>query len=108
MRIAVMTPQGVRRQFPQPSLTVFVILQVLDILTTLMGIRMGAHEASVFVGQLMNAGPVGGLLLSKIFAVFLVASAMRFKRPRLVVFLNYWFAAVITWNLVMIVIAQVR
>jgi Domain of unknown function (DUF5658) len=103
-----MTPQAVRRQFPQPSLTVFVILQVLDILTTLMGIRMGAHEASLFVGQLMNAGPVGGLLLSKIFAVFLVAAAMRFKRPRLVVFLNYWFAAVITWNLAMIVIAQIR
>jgi hypothetical protein len=102
-----MIPQEARRPFPQPSLTVFVILQVLDILTTLMGIQMGAHEASVFVGQLMNAGPVGGLLLSKIFAVFLVASAMRFKRPRLVVFLNYWFAAVITWNLVMIVITQI-
>ena len=103
-----MTPDGLRRPFPQPSLTVFVILQVLDILTTLMGIRMGAHEASIFVGRLMNAGPVGGLLLSKIFAVFLVASALRFKRPRLVVFLNYWFAAVITWNLAMILIAQLR
>ena len=103
-----MTPEGLRRPFPQPSLTVFVILQVLDILTTLMGIRMGAHEASIFVGRLMSAGPVAGLLLAKIFAVFLVASAMRLKRPRLVVFLNYWFAAVITWNLAMIVIAQVR
>jgi Domain of unknown function (DUF5658) len=103
-----MTPPGIGRSFPQPSLTVFLILQVLDILTTLMGIRMGAREASIFVGQLMNAGPVGGLLLSKIFAVFLVASAMRLKRPRLVVFLNYWFAAVITWNLAMIVIAQTR
>jgi hypothetical protein len=103
-----MAPPGLRRPFPQPSLTVFVILQVLDVLTTLMGLRMGAHETSIFIGQLMNAGPVGGLLLSKIFAVFLVASALRFKRPRLVVFLNYWFAAVITWNLTMIVIAQMR
>src|SRR5690348_8046667 len=103
-----MTPLGFGKPFPQPSLTVFVILQVLDILTTLIGIAMGAREASIFVGQLMNAGPVGGLLLSKIFAVFLVASALRFKRPRLVVFLNYWFAEVITWNLAMIVITQVR
>src|SRR5215469_9190304 len=91
--IRFMTPQGLRRPFPQPSLTVFVILQVLDIVTTLMGIQMGAREASIFVGQLMNAGPVGGLLLSKIFAVLLVASALKLKRPRLVVFLNYWFAA---------------
>ena len=103
-----MTPQEIRKSFPQPSLTVFVILQVLDVLTTLMGIRMGAHEASIFVGQVMNAGPVAGLLLAKLFAVFLVASALKFKRPRLVVFLNYWFAAVITWNLAMIVIAQLR
>ena len=103
-----MTPPWVGRPFPQPSLTVFVVLQVLDILTTLMGINMGAQEASVFVGQLMHAGPVGGLLLSKIFAVFLVAAALKFKRPRLVVFLNYWFAAVITWNLAMIAIAQLR
>src|SRR4051794_15919831 len=103
-----MTPPAVGRPFPQPSLTVFVILQVLDVITTLMGIHMGAREASIFVGQLMSAGPVGGLLLSKIFAVFLVASALKFKRPRLVVFLNYWFAAVITWNLAMIVITQLR
>jgi hypothetical protein len=108
MTIRIMTPLEFGKPFPQPSLTVFVILQVLDILTTLIGIAMGAREASIFVGQLMNAGPVGGLLLSKIFAVFLVASALRFKRPRLVVFLNYWFAAVITWNLAMIVITQVR
>jgi len=103
-----MTPAGIGRPFPQPSLTLFVILQVLDIFTTLLGIHMGAREASIFVGQLMNAGPVGGLLLSKIFAVFLVASALKFRRPRLVVFLNYWFAAVITWNLAMIAIAQLR
>ena len=103
-----MTPAGIGRPFPQPSLTLFVILQVLDIFTTLLGIHMGAREASIFVGQLMNAGPVGGLLLSKILAVFLVASALKFRRPRLVVFLNYWFAAVITWNLAMIAIAQLR
>jgi hypothetical protein len=30
------------RAFPAPSLTVFVILQVLDIFTTLVGLRMGA------------------------------------------------------------------
>ncbi len=35
-------------------------------------------------------------------AVFLVASALKFRRPRLVVFLNYWFALVVTWNLALI------
>ena len=91
-----------RKDFPIPSLTVFVVLQVLDILTTLIGLRMGGREASVFIGRLMQAGPVAGLLISKIVAVFLVAAALKFKRPRVVVLVNYWFAALITWNLVAI------
>ena len=65
---------------------------------------MGAREASLFIGRLMHAGPIAALLIAKIFAVLLVAMALRFQRPRFVVFLNYWFAVVVTWNLVMIVI----
>ena len=95
-------PLRMRREFPAASLTTFVVLQVLDILTTLMGLQMGAREASVFIGRLMNAGPVAALLIAKLFAVLLVAAAMKFRRPRVVVFLNYWFAAVVSWNLAMI------
>jgi hypothetical protein len=92
-------PQQMRRTFPAPSLTVFVALQVLDILTTLLGLQLGAREASLFVERLMHAGPVAALLLAKILAVALVAIALKLRRPRVVVFLNYWFAAVVTWNL---------
>jgi hypothetical protein len=95
-----------RRPFPTPSLIVFVALQVLDILTTLMGLQMGAREGSMFLGRLMRAGPVAALLIAKIIAVLLVAMAMKFKRPRVVVFLNYWFAAVVSWNLVIILLSQ--
>jgi hypothetical protein len=97
-------PLRMRREFPAASLTTFVVLQVLDILTTLMGLQMGAREASMFIGRLMQVGPVAALLIAKLFAVLLVAAAMRFKRPRVVVFLNYWFAVVVSWNLVMIVV----
>jgi hypothetical protein len=92
-----------RREFPAASLTTFVTLQVLDILTTLMGLQMGAREASIFIGRLMQVGPVAALLIAKLFAVLLAAMALRFKRPRVVVFLNYWFALVVSWNLAMIV-----
>lgn len=98
-----LVPARLRKDFPAPSLTVFVILQTLDILTTLIGLNVGAHEASLFVGRLMNAGPVAGLLISKILAVALVAVALKFRRPRVIVFLNSWFAAVVSWNLVLIV-----
>ena len=94
------------RATPVPSLTVFVALQCLDILTTLLGMQLGAHEMSFFIGHLMNAGPIGALLIAKIFAVLLVAAALRFNKPRFVVFLNYWFALVVSWNLAMILIAR--
>jgi hypothetical protein len=100
--------QRTPRAFPAPSLTVFVALQVLDILTTLLGLRVGAREASFFVEQLMHIGPVAALLIAKILAVVLVLLALRFKRPRVVVFLNFWFAAVVTWNLGTIVAAEIQ
>ena len=97
---------GRRGHFPTPSLTVFVALQVLDILTTLLGLQLGASEGSMFLSRLMRAGPVAALLIAKIIAVLLVALALKFKRPRVVVFLNYWFAAVVSWNLVVILLTQ--
>jgi hypothetical protein len=102
-----MIPATLQRDFPAPSLTVFVALQALDVITTLIGLRAGAQEASVFIGQLMHLGPVAALAASKIIAVLLVTVAMRFKRPRFVVFMNYWFAAVVSWNLLMILSTRV-
>jgi hypothetical protein len=101
-----MLPFLARKEFPAPSLTVFVALQTLDILTTLLGLRIGATEGSFFIGQLMRVDPIAALLLAKILAVTLVSLALKFKRPRLVVFLNYWVAAVVTWNCSLILLSE--
>jgi hypothetical protein len=84
-------------------MTVFFSLQALDVVTTLIGLRLGASEASFFVGRVMQLGPLTGLFIAKAFAVILVSAALAFRRPRVVVFLNYWFAILITWNLATIV-----
>jgi Na+/alanine symporter len=97
---------GRHAHFPAPSLTVFIALQLLDIFTTLLGLQLGAREGSIFLGRLMRAGPLAALLIAKIIAVLLVAMAIRFKRPRVVVFLNYWLAAVVSWNLIIILMSQ--
>jgi hypothetical protein len=97
---------SLRRSFPEPSLTTFFALQALDALTTLIGLRMGAKEASVFIARVLEFGPVTGLAISKVFALVLVAAAFRFKRPRIIVFLNFWFSAVVTWNLAMILVTE--
>jgi hypothetical protein len=90
---------SIRRPFPAPSMSVFFGLQALDVLTTMIGLHMGAREASVFVGRLLSMGPLPGLLISKCFAIILAAAALAFHRPRVVVFLNYWFAVIVAWNL---------
>ena len=89
-------------------MTVFFSLQALDVLTTLIGLRLGAREASVFVGRMLQFGPVAGLLISKCFAIILVSAAIGFQRPRLIVFLNLMFAVVVTWNLGMILMSLAR
>jgi hypothetical protein len=92
----------VYKHFPKHSLSVFVLLQLVDILTTLIGLGVGAHEGSMFIERLMHAGPLAALLISKLIAVCLVAMALRWNRPRVVVLLNYWLAVVVAWNLVAI------
>ena len=57
---------------------------------------------SVFIARLMHLGPLPGLIISKILAVMLVLIALRFRQPRVVVLANYWFAALVTWNLALI------
>ena len=94
-----MIPFQLRRNFPAPSMSVFFALQALDVLTTLIGLQMGAREASFFVGRMLAIGPVAGLLISKCFAIILAAAALGFHRPRVVVFLNYWFVLIVGWNL---------
>ena len=91
-----------RKEFPTPSLAVFVLLQLLDILTTLLGLRVGAHEGSLFIGRLMKMDPMSALLISKLLAVILVGVALRWHRPRVVVLVNYWVALVVVWNLIAI------
>jgi hypothetical protein len=95
-----MEVMGILKQ--RPSITVFIFLQILDVLTTLIGLRLGAGEASAFVGSLMHLGLIPGLMISKILAVLLVLIALRRKKPQIVVMANIWFAGLVTWNLLLI------
>jgi hypothetical protein len=72
------------------------------VLTALIGLRLGAGEASAFVGSLMHLGLIPGLMISKILAVLLVLIALRRKKPQIVVMANVWFAGLVTWNLLLI------
>ncbi len=78
---------------------VFIYLQLLDLLTTLVGFRLGAGEASPFIRVLMHAGPALGVTLSKLVALALGGVCVWAKKSHLIRWVSYWYAALIVWNL---------
>jgi hypothetical protein len=78
---------------------VFLYLQVLDFLTTLVGFKLGISEASPFVRSLMHFGPSIAVAASKIVALALAGLCVGLNRPYLVRWINYWYALLVIWNL---------
>ena len=84
----------------------FVYLQLLDLLTTLVGFKLGAAEASPFIRLLMHAGPAAGVAASKAVAIALAGLCLYLKRPHLIRWASYWYCALIVWNLMIILSAS--
>ena len=80
-------------------LQVFLYLQLLDFMTTMVGLRMGGAEVSPFVHWLTLLGPATGVALSKIVAFLLGGICLWFRKERVIQWVNYFFAALVVWNL---------
>jgi hypothetical protein len=91
------------------AILIFVYLQLLDFLTTLVGFKVGAGEASPFIAQLIHASsPAMGVAASKLVGLGLGALCIVTNRARLVTWINYWYAALVLWNLAVILVAAAR
>jgi hypothetical protein len=78
---------------------VFLLLQVLDFMTTLIGLRMGGAELSPFISWLMETtSPVTGLTMVKLLGCAMAGFALWAGRDRLIRRVNYVFAAIVLWN----------
>jgi len=84
------------------SLQIFLCLQVLDALTTLVGFRLGLVEASPFIQFLMHLGPIAGVVGSKILAVALGGLCVWRGLPHIIRLINFWYAGLVIWNLTLI------
>ena len=80
----------------------FIYLQLLDFMTTVLGFRLGAAEASPFIRLLFHFGPALGVALSKVLAVGLGALCVWLKKDRIISWINYWYAGLVVWNLCVI------
>ncbi len=79
---------------------VFFMLQILDFMTTIVGLQMGAAEMSPFVGLMMRlTDPVTALTSVKLLGFGLAGFCLWRGRVRVIHWVNYTFAAVVLWNL---------
>ena len=87
------------------SVEVFLFLQLMDVLTTWLGLRLHCAEASPFIRYLMQLGPVAGLLGAKLIAILLGGFCVWRQRFRVIQLVNYFFAALVTWNMAILLLA---
>jgi hypothetical protein len=84
------------------TVEIFIYLQLLDVLTTLVGFKLGAAEASPFVQMLMHAGPTAGVVASKVLALGLGGICIYTKKQHLIRWITYWYGGLVVWNLMVL------
>ena len=73
----------------------FLVLQAMDILTTLAAFHVGAFEINPLVARLTREfGAVGGLILSKLICLLIVS-----RVRKLVWVANASYGGVVLWNI---------
>ena len=76
----------------------FIVLQLLDLTTTLIAFHYGAFEVNPLVGRLTKIfGPIGGVLFSKVFAVLII-----FRVRKLMWVANLFYLGVVCWNIIVL------
>lgn len=88
------------------ALIQFCYLQLLDILTTMAWLQHGGKEANPLVRLVLAAGPppLVGLAALKVAALGLALYCVRNARVRLLTRVNLFFAALVAWNLCVLIL----
>jgi hypothetical protein len=87
------------------SIVLFTYFQFLDILTTVVFLIHGVREANPLVKYALTAAPTPliGLLLIKSVALMLGVYCCLKGKDKLLVRMNIFFAALVSWNLVALI-----
>lgn len=86
----------------------FTYLQMLDVLTTVAFLMQGVAEANPIVNWAMHNGPspVVGLVMLKVAAFGLALVCLAQARHKLLQRVNVFFAALVAWNLLALIMAS--
>ncbi|WP_031495745.1 DUF5658 family protein [Bryobacter aggregatus] len=96
--------------FQSGSFVQFAYLQALDLLSTTAFLLNGVAEANPMVRWSMAVAPnpIGGLIAIKIAALGLAFWCLRMGRDRLLFKINIFFAGLVAWNLICLIISSHR
>jgi Domain of unknown function (DUF5658) len=80
-------------------LSIYTFLQLADMATTAVTMRLGGVEINPLVHVFMSVGPLVGLLLAKLVAMIAAMGCVFLKKPRPLRCANLVFAGIVVWNL---------
>jgi hypothetical protein len=84
------------------TLAIFVLLQVLDLITTLIALGLGGQENNPIVAHIMAVGPIGGLVISKVTVLAIAFAGAALHKHWGLRMANIAFAGVVAWNVTVI------
>ncbi len=82
-------------------LIIFIILQVLDLVSTVACLRYGGIEGNPIAAWIMRivGNPLAGMVWLKIMSIYGGCVIYNSNKSRLLIILNYMFVIVVSWNL---------
>jgi len=87
-------------------LWLFIYLQLLDFLTTILFMKLGLAEASWLVAALIRWSPIVGVMAAKAGTIILALIAVRLHKDRVMRLANFGYGGVVVWNLVCMIAAK--
>ncbi len=87
-------------------LSIFVYLQVLDFLTTILFLKLGLPEGNWLVGLLVRWSPWLGVLLAKLATIIVALIAVHYHKIRVMRLANLGYGGVVVWNLVVMILSK--
>ena len=83
-------------------LAIFILLQILDMATTLVVLAMGGRETNPIIQHFMTVGPVAGLIISKLTVTAIAVAGVALRKNRGIRLANVVFTGVVAWNFTII------
>ncbi len=87
-------------------LSVFIYLQILDLLTTILFLKMGLPEANWLVALLVRWSPWLGVMLAKLGTIIVALVAVHYHKARVIRLANVGYGGVVVWNLLCMILAK--